>query len=145
MEQVKREIFILRTKDLEKAMEEIYSDTNREFLENFHSIQSIEDLKKLYNEHPEFYIFRGLPVWTLRDYNISGNTEKILLTFGQRLNTLEDKENKKRKKLREQIPEFKNLIGFSTAEFSDKFWGPNNELWKWLEKNGNKPYCYYQD
>lgn len=144
MDTVRKEVFILKTEDLNRAMEDIYSDTTRYFLENFYSIQSIEDLRKLYKEHPDFYIFCDLPVWMLREYEVSGNTEKILIMFGQKLESLEEKENKKRKNLSNQTQGFKDLIGFSTAEFSEKFWGPHNELLDWLEKNGSESYKFFQ-
>lgn len=140
------EVFILKTEDLKEAKKEIYNDKTKYFLDQFIDIGSIEDLKKFYVEHFGYYIFDDLPIWLLREYKIAPQTRKVLSMFGhtpEEIKSFEDRENNKREKLIEETKAFNSVIGYSTAEFYDHdFWGPDNELVKWLKKNGIQDYRY---
>lgn len=140
------EVFILRTEDLKKAKEEIYNDKTKYFLDQFIDIGSIEDLKNLYVEHFGYQVFDDLPVWLLCEYKIAPQTKRVLSMFGhtpEEIKSFEDRENNKRKKLIEETKAFNSVIGYSTAEFYDHdFWGSENELVKWLKKNGVQDYRY---
>lgn len=143
MKNITTEAFILKTKDLKKAREEIYNENTKKFLDSFVDIKSLDDLISLYTKHPEYKIFENLPVWTLRVYKIPEPTRKVLRKFGHtedEINSFENLENQKRKELRENSEALKKIIGYSTAESL----GSGEELIYWLKKNGIKNYRYEQ-
>ena len=48
------EVFILKTKDLEDAKKEIYTEDTKKYLDQFVNINSIEDIKNLYLVHTSY-------------------------------------------------------------------------------------------
>lgn len=140
------EVFILKTKDLEEAKKDIYNDETKIYLDRFVDIKSIEDLLKLYEEYPGYQIFKYLPMWIFRKYEISEYDKTLLKKFGhtdKEIKSFEDRENQKRKNLQSDAKILNEVIGYSTAEIYDfGFWGSKNELVAWLKEHNKTGYRY---